>query len=233
MEKIKSIINWIFPSRCVVCNKETISGSLFCENCFGNVVFIDYPHCKCCGKLLDSSYNDEMLCEICSTHERFFDIGRSLFLYNEASSKIIMKIKKEADENVAMQCARMLTQKYHNIITQTDVIIPVPSHILRVIRRGFNPANIIAKHISQLSHVPLQTILKRVKRTDYQKGKSFAERQDNVQNAFATRQNMHNKNVLLVDDVMTTGATISSCSKILKENGASKVNFLTIASTMS
>ncbi len=235
MKNLKSIINWIFSDKCISCSKEIGKSGFFCEECFKNIIFIDFPFCRCCGKILQTSYNTEMLCEICSNHQRIFHSGRSLFVYNEQSKRIIMRIKKEADEHIAKKCVKMLINRYGNIIRNSDLIIPIPSHFSRILKRGFNPATIIAKHISKLSGMPLNTnALKRIKRTKYQKNKTLMERQENVEGAFrADSQIISGKNILLVDDVMTTGATISECAKTLKESDANTVNFMTILSTDS
>lgn len=233
MKNLKSIINWIFSDKCMCCSKEIEHNGMFCPECFKNIVFIDFPFCKRCGKMLPTSYDSEMLCDFCFNQERPFDIGRSLFVYNNQSRKIIMRIKKEADENIARKCAGMLIKRYENVINRADLIIPVPSHFLRILKRGFNPATIIASYISKLSGIPMaNNILKRIKRTEYQKNKTLVERTENVREAFkVTRQTVSGKNILLIDDVITTGATISACSKTLKESGANTVIFTTIAST--
>lgn len=235
MNFLKSIINWIVPEKCIICSKEVDSSSIFCFDCFSNgIVFIDFPYCKHCGKLLDTSFNEEMLCETCSNKDidRYFDIGRSLFLYSNNSRNIIMRIKKHAEENIAKICAKLIYSRYKNIINEYDLIIPVPSHISRILKRGFNPATIIAKHISNASKIPLDIkILKRIKKTDYQKNKPKNERQQNVCDAFKVFKDISGKKILLVDDVLTTGATISECAKTLKKHGAINVGFITISST--
>lgn len=235
MKNLKSIINWIFSDKCICCSKEIGESGFFCEECFKNIIFIDFPFCKSCGKILQTSYDTELLCETCLKHQRTFNLGRSLFVYNDQSKRIIMHIKKEADEHVARKCVKMLMDRYGNIIQNSDLIIPIPSHFSRILQRGFNPATVIAKHISKLSGIPLGTnALKRIKRTEYQKNKTFPERQKNVDGAFiANKQIIFGKNILLVDDVITTGATISECSKTLKEADANTVNFMTILSTAS
>ncbi|MDR1488137.1 MAG: ComF family protein [Holosporales bacterium] len=232
MKNIKRIINWIFSDKCISCGKEVSCESFLCEKCFKEIIFIDFPYCKCCGKLLHSSYNKEMLCDTCSNYERYFNSGRSLFLYNNISKKVVMRIKKEADEHVAKVCANLLYKRYGDLIADVDTIIPVPLHFSRLLRRGFNQSSIIAKHISKLSTIPLSfTELKRIKKTDYQKNKTIEQRKNNTKGAFIAHSSCKNKRILLVDDVITTGATISECSKTLKEEGAKSVVYLTIATT--
>jgi ComF family protein len=230
---LKSVIDWIFPDKCMVCGKDTEIGSLFCSECFGNIVFVDFPYCRICGKLLDTSYNNELTCKMCQNTERFFEAGRSLFLYNNSAKSIIMRIKKEADEHVSRKCSQLLYNRYENFIEKADLIVPVPSHFSRILRRGFNPSMLISKYIAKISEIPMDAkIIKRIKRTEYQKNKTLQERQENVKDAFVVNKNVKNKRILLVDDVMTTGSTISECSKILREHGAKSVKFVTIGSTM-
>jgi ComF family protein len=229
---LKKVLNWIFVDKCAVCAREISPDAFLCTECFCKLTFIDVSHCKRCGKLLEILYDEENLCRICASEERYFDSGRSLLDYNDYSSKIVMKIKKKADEGVAQKCAQMLFGRYKNIIREVDLIVPTPSHFCRILRRGFNPATIIAKYISIASGIDMNVkILKRVKKTEYQKGKTFEERQRNVDKAFALTKKLHGENILIVDDVMTTGATISACAKTLKEHGAGIVNFVTVAST--
>jgi ComF family protein len=230
---LKSIIDWILPDKCMVCGRDTEIGSLFCSECFGSVVFVDFPYCKVCGKLLDTSYSNELTCKMCQNTERFFEAGRSLFLYNNSAKRIIMRIKKEADEHIARKCSQLLCNRYESFIERNDLIVPVPSHFFRILKRGFNPSTLIAKYIAKISEIPMDTkVMKRTKRTGYQKNKTLQERQENVKNAFIVCKDVQNKRILLVDDVMTTGSTLSECSRILQEHGAKSVRFITIGSTM-
>jgi len=227
---IKEIINWIFPYKCIICGCEILENSIFCPKCFSKLTFIDYPFCNKCGKILNSSYN-ENTCEICAKYTREFDFARALFQYDQYSMNIIMKIKKQADNYVAKICANKLYRKYNELFTNADFIVPVPSHWIRILKRGYNPANIIAYELSKISGTKYMNLLKRIRRTKYQKEKNFKERLENVKNAFKCKENLHNKSIILVDDVFTTGATLNSCSKALHSSGCKNIYCLTIATT--
>lgn len=223
----------MFPYKCVICGCEISENSIFCANCFSNLVFIDYPFCHKCGKLLDTSYSSECICEYCSKVKVEFDLARSLFLYDHFSKKIIMKIKKQADSHIAKICAEKLYAKYRELFDMADFIVPVPSHWTRIIRRGYNPPSILALELSKISNIEYKNILKRVKKTKYQKNKTFKERLANVENAFKCKINLRDKSVILADDVFTTGATLAACSRALHSVGCKNIYCITIATTHS
>ena len=231
-ENLSLIKNWVFPKKCLICSCTVDENSIFCKECFKNITLIDYPFCKCCGRLLNSSFNEDMICENCSNYpDNFFDIGRSLFVYDNFSKKAIMKLKKQADEYVAKTCAKMIYKKYSDIFSKIDVIVPVPSHFTRILKRGFNPPDLIAKYLSLISGIKLdKNIIKRKRKTPTQANKTLLERKQNVSDAFSCKKNLDGLSILLVDDVFTTGATINECSKLLKSSKAVFVGFITIAS---
>lgn len=227
----REIINWIFPYKCIVCGCEILENSIFCPKCFSRLTFIEYPFCNKCGKILNSSYQD--ICESCSKYERKFDLARSLFQYDQYSINLIMKIKKQADIYIAKNCANKLFRKYSELFSNADYIVPVPSHWTRVLKRGYNPADIIALELSKISGVKYKNFLKRTRKTKYQKEKNFKERLENVKDAFKCSEDIQNKVIILVDDVFTTGATLNSCSKALHFAGCKKIYCITIATTKS
>ena len=232
MKFLNQLINWIFPKKCTVCGCEISEDAVFCAQCFSKVIFIDYPFCKCCGKMLSVATGSETLCETCIKYPREFDVCRSLFIYNKASKKLIMRIKKQACSDVAKTCVRMLLIRYSEIFKNADLIVPVPSHWLRTVKRGYNPSAIIAREVSRALKIPLQTnLLKRIRKTDYQKNKKIVQRIENVKGAFECTEDLSDKTIILVDDVFTTGATLNECAKTLKLAGAKTVLAITIAST--
>ena len=234
---VHKIFDWLFPKKCLICGNEICSDSILCPKCFAKITFIAYPFCEICGKMLDNSYNtvadSKLLCETCEKYHRSFDKARALFLYDEISKYVIMKIKKHADNTVANTCCKMLVLRHMNIFAQADYIVPVPSHWSRILKRGYNPADIISIELSKISKIPVLKLLKRIRKTEYQKGKSIQERFENVDNAFvyAGKKNVSGKSIILVDDVMTTGATLHECSKALKTHSRGKIFCITIATT--
>jgi ComF family protein len=173
----------------------------------------------------------EETCSYCLDNAKFYDMARSLFQYNELSRRLIMKIKKHSDHITASACVKMLYMRYRDILETYDIVVPVPSHWTRLLRRGYNPANIIAVELAKISGKGYGNVLRRCKKTEYQRGKSTLERANNVLDAFTCKTDLSSKSIALVDDVMTTGATLNECARVLKHSGAKKVICITIACT--
>lgn len=234
---INEVFDWLFPMKCLICGCEISQNSILCSHCFSKITFIDYPFCTICGKILESSYglssSSDFICETCLAYPRNFDEARALFQYDEISKSIIMRIKKHSDSFVAKSCASMIFFRYKYIFAQADYVVPVPSHWSRFLKRGFNPADIIATEFSRIAHLPVCKILKRIKKTEYQKGKSISERFSNVADAFSCSEyiKLSGKKIVLVDDVMTTGATLNECAKALRAKKCSNIFCLTISTT--
>jgi ComF family protein len=194
-------------------------------------IFIDQPICKLCGRMFETLYACDEMCNTCLEFPPSFDEARALFQYNETSKNMVMKIKKNADNHVAKTFARMLFTRYPIVFKNADLIVPVPSHWLKIMKRGYNPAAIIASEISKISGIAYMNAMRDLKKTRQQKHKSIQERMENVAGAFICKKRLHDKNIILVDDVLTTGATLNECSKALKGCGAKHVSCLTIACT--
>ena len=229
---INEIVQWIFPEKCVICNCEISQNSLFCPRCFSDLKFIEFPICPCCGKQMEVSIDRHQLCETCLNFKRDFEFCRSLMIYDKVSRKLIMKIKQSGDHAVAKRICRMLVSKYQDLLSNADLIIPVPSHWTRLLKRGYNPPAIIASKVSHFLNIPFRTdILKRIRKTQYQRNKALFERMENVSGAFICEKDLSTKTILLVDDVLTTGATLNECARTLRFAKAKKVLCLTLAST--
>lgn len=145
---------------------------------------------------------------------------------------IILKIKYDNKREYIEGFAKLMAIRYEKFIkvSNIDCIMPVPLHSSRKRMRGFNQSDILAKDLSKYLDIPvLHDCLCRIKKTIDQKGLSRTERLHNLDNAFMVRDLPSNiKNILVVDDVYTTGTTIEKCAKILKDSGANKIYFLTI-----
>ena len=226
-----SFLQWIFPSKCLSCGCQIVERSTFCPKCFSKITFVDYPLCQTCGKVLPSSYMEDCLCSTCQEFPREFEVARALLRYDKAAKSIITSVKRNGDNNTARVCCKIIRERYFEIFEGIDHIVAVPSHWTRLLKRGYNPASIIASELSKISGSPFHNVLKRCKRTQYQKEKSLQERLENVKDAFRCKADLAGKNVLLVDDVFTTGATLNECAKTLKQAGCRKVHCITIATT--
>ena len=204
-------------------------GHLICKTCIKKLPFVKEPYCIRCGKEIISE--DSAYCGECNL-DREFEAGRGLCNYTDEMRHIILKIKYDNKREYIEGFAKLMAIRYEKFIkvSNIDCIMPVPLHSSRKRMRGFNQSDILAKDLSKYLDIPvLHDCLYRVKKTIDQKGLSRTERLHNLDNAFMVRDLPQNiKNILIVDDVYTTGTTIEKCAKILKDSGANKIYFLTI-----
>lgn len=227
---IDKIIESVFPRRCPVCGEIVKEkGHLICMNCIKKLPFVKSPYCIRCGKEMISE--DDAYCDDCKS-EREFTAGRALCNYTDDLAHIILKIKYGNKREYIEGFAKLLALRYKKFldVANIDCIMPVPLHKSRQRQRGFNQSEILAGCLSKYLGIPVYTkCLYRIKKTKDQKGLSRTERLHNLDNAFVVKEFPKKvKNVLIVDDVYTTGTTIEKCAKILKDAGANEIYFLTI-----
>ncbi len=212
---LKNILNFIFPCTCCICGKKIIENETYtCENC-SNII-------KCIMK--------EGICV--DFKNAYFDKLVSAVHYDGIIRKKILEFKfknKAYLGDFFSKCMVNCLKKY-NIIS--DIIIPVPLHYKRYFERGYNQSAILAKKISKQLNIKYdRTILKKVRNTKAQSTLKYDEREINILNSYKIFNNskIKDKSIMLIDDVFTTGATANECSKVLKENGASKIIVVTIS----
>ena len=229
-----SVINFIFPQQCCICkNYLGIDGS-FCLSCAGKFNLITNPKCACCGLPFEFKLKNgkELLCPKCLKKAYKFDKAVSTVRYDEFSKKIILPLKHADKTQYAKSIASMMSMSGRKLAKESDYIIPVPIHITRMLKRKYNQASLIATYLSKIYSKPvLYTTLLRVKSTPSQGHLSTLERKQNVSGVFSVKNpaKIKGKNILLIDDVFTTGATVNECARVLKKNGANKVFVLTFA----
>lgn len=212
---LTSIINAIYPLKCIVCEsllddeKKNI-----CADCNSQINWLS-----------SDFFNPDL-------KSRFFDRAKSLAAYDSACAKVIHRFKYNNRTDLAKPLAEIMTGR---IDYEYDIVIPVPLHSKKLRQRGYNQSALLAKEISRLTGFKTcLKSLKRIKDTADQVGLSKTERLKNIQGAFNCSGRVYSAksaNILLIDDVMTTGATVNECAKALKKCGAGRVDVLTLART--
>ena len=232
MKIINFFLDLLFPRKCIVCDEifEFKNRDRYlCDDCRDLFEIIKSRRCKKCSRPIDSGN----LCSICNSEISFFDLNYSFFEYGGIVPEVIYKFKFRNHPAVGTGLGKIMAENLDlNLINNNfDFIIPVPIHKLRMKKRGFNQAEILAHEISKKISLPTRTdILKRVKNTKAQWRLNAHERENNLKNAFVAKK-IKDKNVILVDDIFTTGSTINKCSEVLKSAGANYVLSLTFAIT--
>ena len=198
-----------------------------------NIKFLDTPCCDVCGFPFEFDQGTGALCGRCTAHRSLYARGRSAITYDEFSKKLVLDFKHGGRTDGLNFFAAQMLRAGRDLLTQSDLIIPVPLHKARLRQRRFNQAALLAHKISQLSDLPYESnVLMRKKNTPSQVTQTFVQRRRNVAGAFRIRAKnkttLVGAQILLVDDVLTSGATLEACTKVLMRAGAKRVNILTL-----
>ncbi|MEM6811459.1 MAG: ComF family protein [Pseudomonadota bacterium] len=237
MQFATKLIDSLFPPRCPVSGDIVDQQGMIAPHIWSNLNFISDPHCEKCGFPFDfdlDDINDGRFCASCLKHPPIFEKSRSALVYDDGSRDILLGFKHGDQIHSVPTMLPWLLRAGQDICNQSDLIVPVPLHYTRLVKRRFNQAGLIAQAISKKIDKPcIIDVLKRDKATMTQGYLNMKERKKNVSGVFSVQQKYLNqikgKNLLLVDDVYTTGATIEECTKILLKAGVQSVNVLTIA----
>ncbi len=225
-----ALLDFVFPPRCPICHQEVSASHTLCPTCFQKMTFLTQPCCRICGRPFEfQSWNQ--LCGNCLKKEPPYHKARAVLKYDDMSKGLILKFKHADRTEIRPLFINLMVQSHADLIRETDVIIPVPLHWTRLIKRTYNQADLLAKPLAKLfrkTYLPLG--LKRIHHTKSQGHLSKKDRQRNIRQAFRVTNPaaIQGKRILLVDDVMTTGATVEECAKVLRKAGAIYVNVLTV-----
>jgi ComF family protein len=241
MNLIKNFIDLLYPPRCLVCGRflETLSSRVegaFCAECLGDLTPITSPHCTICGAPFVTKEGEDHPCERCIRKPPHFEAIYSPYLYQGALMDAIHRFKYGPKNSYAKHLGPLLARFADRIIqgSNNTLLMPVPLHPKKLRQRGFNQSLLLARHVAREINSELDFLsLRRVKYTESQTGLNQDERRKNVKGAFqiVKRDAVDGKEVLLVDDVATTGHTLNECAKVLLKAGAEKVECLVLART--
>ena len=229
-----TLSNMLFPAhiKCVICDHDlkTVGKYEICDDCMRLLQKIPDEHCcERCGAKLSG---EERYCFNCQQDERYFDIARSCFVYDGEMRKLIHQLKFSNKPYLARALAPFLYDKLVSLGWKYDKIIPVPISKSRQKSRGYNQSLLLARELAKLMDTTVSCdVLIKTRETIDQVGLNYIERKKNLQGSFdvVNKYLVRGKDVLLIDDVMTTGATASSCANTLKKAGANRVFVLTVA----
>jgi ComF family protein len=225
-------LDFLFPRFCVGCGKE---GSFVCAACLASLKRIENPVCSRCGIPLvsaGSSVNNAPLCANCAGWAADIDSIRSPFEFDGAMRKTVHEFKYRNLRAISGQLAQLLAEYLSDHPIDYDVIVPVPLHPKRLRERGYNQAGLLSGDLSKLTGVPVNdtSLIRRVYNVQQAKTAGLAERHKNVIGIFSIIDvDLHQKKVLLIDDVTTSGATLNACAAVLKASGVYSVRGLTLA----
>ena len=226
------MLDGIYPPRCLTCQELTAQGANLCAACWAETVFISGAVCDRCGTPLPGDPAPDLCCDGCLANPPEWDRGRAAVVYRGAGRRGVLAFKHGDRLDMARPLAGWLARAGPEILVRGEVIVPVPLHWSRLFRRKYNQSAELARHLGRMADVAVvPDMLVRQRATKLQEGMTRAERIDNQSGAFVLhrRRDVAGKRVVLVDDVMTTGATLSACAAVLREAGAAQIDALVLA----
>ena len=229
---IEQILNWLYPPACIACKvmlPVNMGNFYICDRCELLFERVPLPACKKCGGVL--SEEDEK-CASCFGKNFYFDSNTSTYVYDELMRDLLLDMKFKNKKRIATGLG-MMWAKQVNMPEGEFMLTWLPMHPTKQKERGFNQAEIMAKEIAKHLKIPCENVLRRIVDTPPQSGLHPKQRQENVEGAFEVVLGIAvHKQVVVIDDIYTTGASMNECAKVLKESGAEFVYSKTLAVTV-
>ena len=226
------VLNAVLPPQCLACGAPVDRHGGVCGACFGKIAFITKPYCDVCGVPVESIAGEGALCGACIRERPAFRVARAVFAYADEGRDLVLQLKHADRTDMARHLAAWMKREGDAVLAAADVIVPTPMHWTRLFSRTYNQAALLANAVGRLTGKPvIADALVRRRRTPNQGGLGREARRRNVAGAFvaARPQAIDGKTVLLIDDVLTTGATADACARALLKAGAIAVDVLCLA----
>jgi ComF family protein len=235
------LIRILFEPPCVGCRKllESPLTRPVCPECWRSIAPVTPPCCQVCGDELDGAAALHDACDRCNAHPPAYSLARSAGRYDGALRELLHTFKYEGRRQLAEPLGELLRHAARDVLDGVDAVVPVPLHPIRSLRRGFNQADDLARQLRR----PVWRVLRRRRHGPSQTSLSGSSRRRNLRGEFglslrvglAARRGrvLPGARLALIDDVMTTGATLDACAQVLVEAGVAEIRALTVGRAVS
>jgi ComF family protein len=233
MYAITAVLDLLLPPHCAGCLGPVEAPGQLCAACFAHVGFVTDPCCRRCGLPLESEAagGPQRTCQTCRQHPPPWRRARAALLYDDKARSLILRLKHGGAEENAALLARHMARVGAALLAEADVLVPVPLHRWRLLRRGYNQSALLARSVARSAKKPLcLDALTRLRPTASLGGLTAQQRAAAMADVIAAkpsrRTHMQGMRVLLIDDVLTSGATAGACTRALLDAGAASVDVL-------
>lgn len=215
------LMKLLFPDnlKCFICNRDIPAdeNKTYCDHCAENSPFNKGHRCKVCDTQISG---DSLVCDFCQSHHRSFNKALAPMKYEGDIKNLVLKLKNDNAKYLAPKMAKLMADRINDESLDVDIIIPIPLSPKSLKKRGYNQSELLATELGKILNKEVNlTALSKIKETKHQKELTYLDRQKNLHDAFKVtdKKAVFGKNILLVDDVITTCATANECSKVLSK----------------
>jgi ComF family protein len=232
------LLDAVLPPLCLGCSEIVEAPGALCAVCWQGFSFVAPPHCARCAYPFAEDLGEGTLCGGCLARPPRYRRARAALVYDDKSRRLVLPFKHGDRTDIARACGGWMARAGAELLADADLVAPVPLHWRRLLTRRYNQAQLLARIVVREAAPGSRTrlapdLLRRRRWTGSQTGLHAKERRSNVRQAFDIHPRwlatVAGKSVLLVDDVLTTGATVEACARVLQRGGARHVDVLTLA----
>ena len=229
LRSLEALTSLFYPPLCAICGADVGPSEYLCDACDTKASRITPPFCEKCSEPFSGAITDVFTCANCENRKLHFETAVAAYRSRGVVRRVIHDFKYNKQLHLRHVVARWLADALDDVRLRGwrfDILVAVPLHPARQRERGFNQADLLVKSLSQRTSVQLKPVLERIRYTKTQTAFDRAERMENLRDAFRLRKNadVQGCRVLLIDDVLTTGSTLSECARVLKAAGAVSVH---------
>jgi ComF family protein len=231
---LRRLADFLIPPQCLTCGAALMEPAALCAPCWRQMRLIEVPCCDVLGVPFAYEQGERAVSPAALVEPPPWDRARAAAAYGEVAKNLIHALKYRDRHEAALVMARLMARAGSAVLAQADALVPVPLHRFRLWSRRYNQSSLLAQHLSRQTRLAYRPeLLSRIRATPRQVGLDHEKRRKNVRGAFrvpeAAKGEVRGRHLVLVDDVMTTGATAGACAKALKRAGAAHVDVLVFA----
>lgn len=230
----RRMVDFIYPPGCAICHQATLESHALCAQCWSRLTLIERPYCERLGTPFPAGHHGPLISPAAMAEPPVFERARSVCHYNDLARQLVTRLKYGDRPELARMMGRMMASSGAELLASCDLIVPVPLHRFRLWWRRYNQAAVLAGIVAAGSDRENELfLLNRIRHTRSQTRLSRNERQKNLQGAFGIaspwRGRIKGLRIVLIDDVLTSGATANAAARVLLRAGAAQVDILTFA----